>query len=183
MIPNVCTLYWSLKCKVKKDALIHVVRVSSYNVLCGLLPSDKNFHVSFTWLAYKPITQRDIQVSRQICSSQRKVSSSWRSVIELNLKFCIKCLVLTNVQCTSAMRLALKSKQTNENWIGSVQGRDSGNLFANFTREPSAILTGKQDGACCRSVATAYFDNKPFLPEAWVKITTRIFVGDELLLI
>ena len=36
----------------------------------------------------------------------------------------------------------------NEKSTESAQGRDSGNLFANFMKEPSVIHTGKQNGAC-----------------------------------
>ena len=57
-----------------------------------------------------------------------------------------------NARNTSAMHLALKSRQMNEKSTESVQGRDSGNSFANFMREPSAIRTGKQNGACLNSV-------------------------------
>ena len=57
-----------------------------------------------------------------------------------------------NARYTSAMHLALKSKQMNEKSTESAQGRDSGNSFANFTREPSAIHTGKRNGACLNNV-------------------------------
>ena len=53
-----------------------------------------------------------------------------------------------NARYTSAMHLAPRSKQMNEKSTESAQGRHSGNLFANFMREPSAIHTGDQNGAC-----------------------------------
>lgn len=52
-----------------------------------------------------------------------------------------------SVQFISAMRLAPRSKQMNEKLTESVPRRDSENLFVNFTKEHSAIHTGKQNGA------------------------------------